>query len=201
MREAHLELGIPPRDSDAPGELLDLSPWYDAGLDGSWHVPGENSGLAELPHGIHEIDGTQFDLRGVVQLSGREALKFVYPESRSGLGVHRKLGQLHVLHATGWTESPGTGIAVIRLHFADGQSREFPIRYGEEVLDWVTWAPKVGAMSNGRQAWEGPAGPGFNVRLFQSTWENPFPDVEISSIDYESTGSTCAPFLIAITAE
>jgi hypothetical protein len=40
-----------------------------------------------------------------------------------------------------------------------------------------------------------------HIRLFKTSWVNPFPDEEITSIDYVSAMSDAAPFLIAITAE
>ena len=45
------------------------------------------------------------------------------------------------------------------------------------------------------------ASQGFGVRVFKSTWENPFPGSLISSLDYESTLTHSAPFLLAISAE
>jgi hypothetical protein len=37
--------------------------------------------------------------------------------------------------------------------------------------------------------------------LFRTSWENPLPDVTITSIDYVSAMGQAAPFLVAITAE
>ena len=39
------------------------------------------------------------------------------------------------------------------------------------------------------------------VRLFLSTWQNPYPEKTVESIDYVSTKSSAAPFCLAITAE
>ncbi|HSH17601.1 MAG TPA: hypothetical protein VLD18_16285, partial [Verrucomicrobiae bacterium] len=180
--EAHRTLGIPARDPGAPAGLLDLSPWYNAALVGAWHPGVENNDLAGLPSGVQQFGDTTFDLRGVVQLAGRRNLKEYFPAARTGLEVNRKFRRLHALHATGWAEQAGVTIAVLRVHFADGQQHEFPIRYGEEVLDWFAQTPKVGSRSNGLQAWQGVNGAGFGVQLFQSTWENPHPDLEVRSL-------------------
>ncbi|HSH15890.1 MAG TPA: tetratricopeptide repeat protein, partial [Verrucomicrobiae bacterium] len=199
--EAFRTLGISARDPGAPADLLDLSPWYNAALVGSWHPGAENNDLAGLPSGVQQFGDTTFDLRGVVQLAGRHNLKEYFPAARTGLEVNRKFRRLHALHATGWAEQAGVTIAVLRVHFADGQQNEFPIRYGEEVLDWFAEAPKVGSRSNGRQAWQGVNGAGFGVQLFQSMWENPHPDLEVRSLEYVSKNTTCAPFLVALTLE
>jgi hypothetical protein len=34
-----------------------------------------------------------------------------------------------------------------------------------------------------------------------STWENPRPEIEVTTIDFVSAMSRCGPFLIALTAE
>jgi hypothetical protein len=65
-----------------------------------------------------------------------------------------------------------------------------------------------------RIAWEGtnpaatdyrtdfPAGePGKELRLFVATWENPRPDVEVTSLDLVSRETQSAPFVVAITVE
>jgi hypothetical protein len=46
-------------------------------------------------------------------------------------------------------------------------------------------------------AWKGKDG----RRVYVSTWENPWPDVEIVSMDFVSAMTRCGPFLIAVTAE
>jgi hypothetical protein len=42
---------------------------------------------------------------------------------------------------------------------------------------------------------------GKSLRLFLTTWTNTTPEVPIESIDYVSSMSVPAPFLIAITVE
>jgi hypothetical protein len=40
------------------------------------------------------------------------------------------------------------------------------------------------------------------IKLFQTTWANPFPDVSLGRLDFVSDKPTSGqPFLIAITAE
>jgi hypothetical protein len=42
---------------------------------------------------------------------------------------------------------------------------------------------------------------GNSLRLFKSTWVNPLPLVEVTSIDYISAMTKPIPFLIALTVE
>ena len=50
-------------------------------------------------------------------------------------------------------------------------------------------------------AWTGKNEKGDNLQLFKSTWENPYPETVLDSVDYISAMSTAAPFLIAIAVE
>ena len=63
------------------------------------------------------------------------------------------------------------------------------------------------ALPGTRVAWTGPARPApypgadTYAQLFQSTWENPFPEVAVETIDYLCAKTEAIPFLIAVTAE
>jgi hypothetical protein len=39
------------------------------------------------------------------------------------------------------------------------------------------------------------------LRLYQTSWENPKPDLEVVSFDFVSAMANSAPFLIAVTVE
>lgn len=43
--------------------------------------------------------------------------------------------------------------------------------------------------------------PHLSLRLFKSTFRNPRPDLEIATIDYVSTDTAAAPFLLGLTVE
>jgi hypothetical protein len=55
--------------------------------------------------------------------------------------------------------------------------------------------------SGPRPAWQTNAPGNLTVRLFTTTWENPRPDVAIAAVDFASTLTRAAPFLVAVTAE
>jgi hypothetical protein len=202
--EARPAKGIPARSGDAGPGLVDLSSHYNASLDDSWHAGGvANNTLANLPKGIQEFSGIPFDVRGVVQLSGRSAVEQLnvrFPKSVEGIAVGRRAAKLAFLHACGWPSQPGTVIGKFLVHYVNGESREIPIIYGEDVLDWWTAADTDGTPP---VAWSGPnqANPnGPPKAIYVTIWNNPLPEVEIRSVDYVSTMSESAPFLIAFTA-
>ncbi|MBE7501808.1 MAG: hypothetical protein HS113_16195 [Verrucomicrobiales bacterium] len=196
---------IPDRSPDTPDEAIDLSGYYNAALTDSWHAGGvPNNTLENLPQGLQPFGDVTFDVRGVIQLYGRlaaEQLSVSFPKAVENIAIHRTASRLHFLHACGWPAEPGTVIGLYIVHYADGQQREIPIRYGEDVLDWWTAAPDSGEAT---VAWSGPnlANPnGPPKSIYLTTWENPLPDVEITTMDYRSTGTDSAPFLIALTVE
>jgi hypothetical protein len=81
----------------------------------------------------------------------------------------------------------------------------FPIVYGKDVRNWWTIKREPLTTQNSSLAWVGSnaevQSESKALRMFKSAWENPFPDEEIASIDFVSSLSDAAPFLVAITAD
>ncbi len=203
-------LRIPPRDPQAPSSLIDLTDYYNAGLNETWHarpVKGyKHSDLAWLPKGIQTFAGVEFDVRGVVQLAGQYFVSSRFPPAVKGIRVSRKCRTLNFLHATGWSVPDGTRIGHFRVVYNDGEDREIPIIYGVDVSDWTLPGNKTDpADFKPVIAWVGKSpssqSQGTTIRLFKTTWENPLPQARIDTLDYVSAQTNCAPFLIAITAE
>ena len=197
LSDLSMARGIPPRDPQTPAELIDLSAFYNAGLKEHWNDRTDNDNdLSELPSGLQMFGGVKFDVRGIVQLAGLGINKIEpgYPESVNGIAVDRQCSCLHFLQATGWWMKGGTQVGSYIVHYSDGQHCEIPIVYGKDVRDWQ--ADQAKDLERASTAWRGR-----NQRLLQSTWENPRPQIEITTIDYVSAMTTAAPFLIAITAE
>lgn len=61
--------------------------------------------------------------------------------------------------------------------------------------------------SGAQPVWKGPqerwreSWPKAGVRLYLKTWVNPRPNVRIESLDFVSTFTASAPFLLGITAD
>ena len=203
---------IPARDPKASDKLLDLSGQYNARLDDAWHPDSgaeilQQNHLGALPGGIQTFAGVQFDVRGVVQLSGRqlEGVGGNFPKEIKGIRVGKKCAKLHFLGGTGWSTEDGTRIGSYIIHFAGGQTAELPIAYGADVRDWWSTGDDDFEAKNASVAWKGANAAteqlGASLRLFKSTLENPQPDLVIESVDFMSAMAESAPFLIAITIE
>lgn len=204
---------FPPRDPEARKELLDLTPFYNAGLDESWHGNKGND-LAALPKGLQTFGGVEFDVRGIVQLGSKSPSSTNYPALITGIPVNQKCQRLHFLHAAGFGNpgDEGDQIGAYVVRFATSQGRwsnqmrlEIPIRYGHEVRNWHVLAGEPAAPSELRVAWRGEnaqsKSTGRSIRLFLTTWTNVVPEMEIESIDYVAGMAVPAPFLIAISVE
>lgn len=206
--DAKPQTAIAARDSQASANLIDLTPYYNASPNDCWHGGGTaNNDLASLPQGLREFAGVKFDVRGIVQLSGQSAvdqLSVRFPNEVKDIKIDRLCGQLHFLHAAGWVSSDGTKVGFFRVHYQDGNTEEIPIVYGAHVRDWWT-APDAKPVTASEVAWKGSnrasTASRVSLQLYKTTWKNSRPDVAIAKLDYVSTMSPSAPFLIGLTAE
>lgn len=191
-------------ESSKPGsrKVISLASYYNAGHQTNWLGGGRFRGrdLAPLPAGVNSYGGVPFQVHGVVQLRGMSdrANANIYPESVDGIRIGMKCRKLHFLHATAWSTAAGTRIAGYDLHYADGTHAEVAVVYGDDLRDYQ-FEPKDPAQTQGA-AWSSREGR-YPSRVFKSTWVNPKPEVEVKDFDFFSTGSTCYPFLLALTAE
>jgi len=200
----------PAREANTPVQLLDLSSFYNARLIDSWHGAENATGndLSALPAGIQELNGTRYDIRGIVQLGSKAPSANRFPNQVTGIKVGQRCKAIHFLHSGAFGHPPDEGkqIGVYALRFAANNMRlEVPIVYGKDVRDWHYWAQEQEAPSSLHTIWKGdnPTSKRANsyVRLFETTWTNVVPDIELESIDFVSSMSQPAPFLIAITIE
>ncbi len=200
MAIAHPELHptIRPRLPGTPPELLDLSPFYNVFLNENWNPEtSQNHTLASLPTGSNVLGGVQFDARGIVQLHGgvfRDIPRGHFPDQVRGIPVAQLARRLHFLHATVYRTSAGNEIGAFMIHFETGQTQAIPIIYGSDVQDWADKADDFPV------AWS-DKGNSIALRLYKTTWVNPFADRAIAAVDYVSAMTQCAPFLVAITVE
>ena len=203
---------IPERDPKAPPELVDLTGKYNALLTEQWHpdangLPSGANHLASLPRGIQKLDGVEFDVRGVIQVTGTQAefAGAAFPDAQKGLKVARKCNRLYMLHGAGWQAENGTVIGKYVLHYAGGETATLNVVYGVDVRDWWASSGELKEAKSATIAWTGsnPAteATSASLRLFKRTYQNPKPEVMIETIDFVSSQSDSAPFLIAITTE
>ena len=129
---------IPARSRQANEELVDLTPYYTAALDDDW-LGKTGANLAPLPTGVQVFADVAFDVRGLIQLSGKSALKeakLSLPQSVSGIRVNRRGRRLHFLHGAAWSAPEGAEIGEYVLHFAGGRTLRLPLIYQRNIRDW-----------------------------------------------------------------
>jgi WD40 repeat protein len=209
-RQEASERHVPERSPEASPRQLDLTSFYNASLRDTWlptNVVASGNDLSELPVGLNKFGGISFDVRGIIQLSGTalETLGGRFPREITNIPVHQTCRRLHFLHGAGWSALAGVPIATYLLHYADGETAEVRVVYGRHLREW--WSPATAAPVplGAAVAWEGANAAtravGMKLRLYQMTWPNPRPNVEIASIDFRSTMEYPAPFLLAVTTE
>jgi len=203
---------IPARDPKADARLVDLSGKYNGALNEQWHpdangLPAGDNHLAALPRGVQKLAGVDFDVRGVIQLTGTqaEAAGGAFPEAQTGIKVARKCKRLHMLQATGWRTEDGTIVGKYVLHYAGGAEATLNIVYGVDERDWWSSSEEPKEAKSATIAWSGSnaatEAAGSSLRLFKRTYDNPYPDRVIESLDFISSQSESAPFLVAVTVE
>jgi hypothetical protein len=199
--------------------MIDLRPYVNVLLSPGTSVPNEpgESALAELPRGIHTFGGVSFAVNGRIQLMGRALLKAnrIYPLIRKNILISRKCSRIHLLHGASHAAYMDETIAKLVLHYSDGSTGEIAIVSGAHLLDcWgpiyttpVIREPLAPGSPGTELAWVGNnAGdpqtpPLMAARVYKSTFANPRPDLEISSMDYQSALTEAAPFLVGLTLE
>jgi len=200
---------VPSRDPHADAGLVDLSAHYNLALSDSLNQRPDGNDLADLKPGVSLFGGVRFDVRGVVHLSGQALIREgqVFPEHVDGIRVEQKCRRLHFLQAAAWGQDVGTIIGSYLLHYSDGQQRELPIVFGRDIGGW--WLcdnnNDSAAPESAPTAWVGTNGlasrAGCAICLYLSTRDNPRPDVQLASIDFKSSMSLAAPFLVAMTVD
>ncbi len=203
------QLQIPPRDAGLPKHLVDLSGHYNASFEESWYTPRGYPNYSgpffnEIQPGVQTLDGTPYDIRGVIQLNNRSkiAMHNSYPEAVNAIEVGIQGNQVHFLHATLNNDRPGTPVVNYQIHLSNGDVHNHIVRFGLDIHEMVRNhdAPKPECT-----AWLTPNISPFagesDALLHQSTWNNPTPEHAIHHVDVKIGGSSAQPFLVAMTVE
>jgi hypothetical protein len=202
---------IPARSLQATLRQLDLTSFYNARLDDDWHLdktPVPKSTLETLPTGLQDFDKITFDVRGLIQLGGSELRLHGrrYPERVMGIPVGQSCRRIHFLHATLYGASAGEDLGEYSSRYTDGQTARLTVRYGENVADWWEGSLKIPDEGQSyRVAWKGANDFARSrhviQRLYHAIWENPRPEVPVTSLNLVSRGLKATPFIVAITVE
>jgi len=192
---------FPPRAPGAKPNEIDLSAHYNFPLDRNWSDVRGND-LAELPTGLQTFAGTEFDVRGLIQVARRSE---VHPPSVTGIPVGQPCARLHFLHSAIGADHTRNGTVIGRyvVNYANGEQREIPLVVGVALADW--WESPGGDSPQVVIAWEGQNGKsrpkGKSIRLYKYAWENPLPSLVITNIDFHAQTAGPSPFLVALTIE
>jgi len=87
------------------------------------------------------------------------------------------------------------------VHYADGQSADVPV-YSERDVENYKQSSPVAAIPGAQIAWSAPyAGTDQNAVAYSMQWNNPRPDVQITSVDFHyGNDRRGIPALLALTA-
>jgi hypothetical protein len=185
-------------------QAVDLSRFYNVALGSNWMHDFPGNHLACLPTGWRQFGPACFKAGGLIQLDGAYLRRLFFPDAVEGIPVGRRCVRLYFLHGTAWQTEHGRQVGCYVVHYADGRREEIPLRYGEELRNWWWSTKSTLEISQGSPAWLGTnaaTGPTEKLCLYSVTWNNPFPDALIATLDFVSTRSPSCPFLIAVTAE
>jgi hypothetical protein len=198
---------IEPRDPKATPDQVDLTKYYGTSLNDEWfNHPGHD--FHDVPQGLKPFGGVLFDVRGLILLAGTSSMAvsgLALPEAVTGIPVGRKGKKVYFLQAASFVGStPGLKIGEYVMHYENGETRAANLIYGENELDW--WARSTDPhLTKAEEIWRGTNTAtrlaGFYTHLIKFTWNNPLPDVKITSMDFVSTLSTSSPMLLAVTVE
>ncbi len=183
---------------EATKRFINLDPYVTAPWEA--YYGGDAGSDIPLEPGKQRIGSIDFRIgKGVIQLAGSEFKQM--PSEVKGIKVGLKFEKLRILHGTSWDVSEGTRIGSYVIRYEDQSAMEIPIRYGVHVNDWWFLGRDPSEVSGAQVAWTGGDGPSPPVRLYSMTWENPYPNRVVMAIDCSSTGTRCAPFVVAMTVE
>jgi WD40 repeat protein len=192
----------PPRDLAANERMIDLSPYY------TLVNRSSEESLATFPSGLQVFGGTAFDVRGVVQLSGQidPPSSTAFPKQVPGIPVKQRCRRLHFLHSTASKASKdGDEVGRYVIHYTNGRTNVVPIVYGRDVRSRLSNLAESLTSERAALVWVGANPQQFDeprsLRLYKSTWENPWPEAELATMDFISGPRAGGPFLVALTAE
>jgi RNA polymerase sigma factor (sigma-70 family) len=209
------------KDETVNATTIDLKPYLNTALTDSpaSEIGNMEDNLAELPSGTSVFAGVPFDVKGSIQLNSSVMFSYfkkTFPNQAGPIRINRPCAKIHLLHGANCILSRdfGRSVAKLVLHYTDGSSNEIFVVAGKHLFDW--WAPLfttgvdpriLQATPGTERAWTGSNPyikanrPDESLVLYKSTFDNPRPDVTLASLDYVSTMTEAAPFLVGLTVE
>jgi hypothetical protein len=208
---------------------LDLRQWVCAFGDHAWwwtfpmfdegankqNTPQLHPFFRDDPGRVALLAQKEWWIDGLVQLQGRilTQKKNVYREpgllafvwERTALPVNRKFAKATWLQGTIWAAPTNDTAGWLVWHYSNGSTERAPITYGQTTarfwgdLQQITreqnfpepvWKHHETAQEVGIERW---------LRLYEQSWDNPHPELTVTTLDFVSNrDSPAAPFIVAI---
>ena len=167
--------------------------------------------------GVKLYAGVPFDVSGIVRLHSITAERNGehFPVEVDRIPINEKFAKIYLLH--GAYAGGGNYFQVVGrlvLHCADGSTNTIDLIAGQTVFDCWNVLFKTGidpvyehASPGTEIAWWGSNSliekldPDETLVLFKSVFQNPRPDLAVTSMDYVSTMTETGPFLAGLTVE
>ncbi len=179
---------------------------------GGWTDEGEND-FRTMPLGNLRAAGIPFHILDPEKNHGKSCLvvrgtvRPHLPAAIRGIRIGRKFSRIFFLHTSTWGGNNQAGS--YRFHYADGSVENCPLIGGWNIGDW--W--NVFSLPSARIGLQRENPKGQKVACYVTEWENPKPEVEITSMDFLSLSASregeidwnpenaAIPVLIAVTGE
>jgi hypothetical protein len=129
----------------------------------------------------------------MIQLAGVQPS--AHPNAVNGIAINYIGEKIDFLHGAVGHAGEDTVIGNYVLHYANGETKKIPLVYGRNIEDSFPGSSRS-VLTDAATAWTSK-----NVEVFKYTANNPLPGVEIKTMDFVSTNTQAAPFLIAMTIE
>lgn len=207
--------GVPPRSPDTPASALDLTDFYNTGLGAAGRATRlAPSDYAWLPLGLQRLLGTDYDIRGAIQLTHPEG----FMEAQTGTGpvsvalpvAGRTTSAIDVLMLENYEGLVGGKPDGVKVYatatyaYADGSSASVPIRYGRDVFMYpkpfgIPPAARIATMGLDARVlpWFWSA-----VRIFSVHLPNPHPDRPLNILTIAAApGSGGGNVIVAVSLE
>ncbi len=191
-----------PAALQAARSAVDLGPFYDMGPEES-RVAHYNilPTLRPLPVGTQRVAGTEFDLRGIVQVGWEPPDGSTPVDVRCAPVDSGPTAAVHLLAGVSLSEPMplDTHLGVLRLHYRDGSQAELALRAGRELPGYAgaDQAVRFAFAANPHRATLGLQ----DTPLSAPRLVNPHPERALRCLDVERSFSHAPLLLLGITLE
>jgi hypothetical protein len=168
----------------------------------------ETQRWTSVPKGTQFVDSVIFICDGAIRTAGITSIKAGkgYPGAILDVPVQRAGSRIHLLQAAENKSSMPERAPYGRLvfHFANGETRTFDLLFGVHGRDWTSSALNVQQAvvdPNTTLAWISARPGGMSVRFYHTTFEDPLPNISITSVDFISTLRVANMLLFGLTID